>query len=96
MFLRTARLRILHPPAHLPGADAGGRFRCEQDSRTSSRGWKTTESKLRHQPGLNQIYETPEIPLDFQTSKGPAGSDIYSTGLQDPEVDAAVEATKSM
>jgi len=45
---------------------------------------------------LNQIYETPENPLDFQHSKGPAGSDIYSNGLQDPEVDAAIEATKSI
>jgi ABC-type oligopeptide transport system substrate-binding subunit len=45
---------------------------------------------------LNQVYETPEIPLDFQHSKGPAGSDIYSNGLQDPEVDAAIEATKSI
>jgi peptide/nickel transport system substrate-binding protein len=45
---------------------------------------------------LNQIYETPENPLDFQHSKGPAGSDIYCNGLQDPEVDAAIEATKSI
>ena len=45
---------------------------------------------------LNQIYETPEIPLDFQHSKGPAGSDIYSTGLQDPDVDAAIEASKEI
>jgi ABC-type oligopeptide transport system substrate-binding subunit len=45
---------------------------------------------------LNQIYETAEIPLDFQHSKGPAGSDIYATGLQDPEIDAIIDATKSI
>jgi peptide/nickel transport system substrate-binding protein len=45
---------------------------------------------------LNQIYETPENPLDFQHSHGPAGSDIYSNGLQDAEIDAAIEATKSL
>jgi peptide/nickel transport system substrate-binding protein len=45
---------------------------------------------------LNQIYETAEIPLDFQHSKGPAGSDIYAGGLQDPEIDAAIDATKSI
>jgi peptide/nickel transport system substrate-binding protein len=45
---------------------------------------------------LNQIYETAEIPLDFQHSKGPAGSSIYATGLQDPEIDAIIDATKSI
>jgi peptide/nickel transport system substrate-binding protein len=45
-------------------------------------------------PGLE--YETPEFPLDFQTSKGPAGSGIFANGLEDPEVDEAVEATKSI
>ena len=45
---------------------------------------------------LNQIYETPEIPIDFQHSDGPAGSGIYATGLQDPEVDAAIKASKEI
>ena len=43
---------------------------------------------------LNQIYETAEIPLDFQHSKGPAGSEIYATGVQDPAIDAIIDATK--
>ena len=43
-------------------------------------------------PGLE--YETPEFPLDFQHSDGPGGSGIFSKGLQDPEVDAAIERTK--
>ena len=45
---------------------------------------------------LNQIYETAEIPLDFQHSRGPAGSDIYATGLRDPVIDAEIDATKSI
>lgn len=45
---------------------------------------------------LNQVYETPEIPLDFQHSKGPAGDEIYSTGLQDPAIDAAIDAAKTL
>lgn len=45
---------------------------------------------------LNQIYETAEIPLDFSLSIGPAGSDIYTEGMQDPEVDAAIDGTKQI
>ena len=44
----------------------------------------------------NLAYETPEFPLDFQHSNGPAGSGIFSNGLQDPEVDAEIEATKEI
>jgi ABC-type transport system substrate-binding protein len=51
---------------------------------------KTYDASL----SLNQIYETAEIPLDFQHSKGPAGSNIYATGVQDPAIDAAIDATK--
>jgi peptide/nickel transport system substrate-binding protein len=45
---------------------------------------------------LNQVYETPEIPLDFQHSKGPAGDEIFSSGIGDPEIDAAIEAAKTI
>ncbi|MCH7511050.1 MAG: ABC transporter substrate-binding protein [Chloroflexi bacterium] len=45
---------------------------------------------------VNQTYETAEIPLDWQHSKGPAGSGIYANGLQDTEVDAAIEASKTV
>ena len=45
---------------------------------------------------LNQIYETAEIPLDFQHSLGPAGSSVFATGLRDPVIDAAIDATKSI
>ena len=43
---------------------------------------------------LNQVYETPEVPLDFHHSRGPAGAETFATGIQDAEVDAAIEAAK--
>lgn len=45
---------------------------------------------------LNQIYETAEIPLDFEHSKGPAGANIYATGMADPDLDAQIDATKKI
>jgi peptide/nickel transport system substrate-binding protein len=40
---------------------------------------------------LNQIYETPEIPLGIHTSSGPFGDGTYLRGLGDPEIERAVE-----
>jgi ABC-type transport system substrate-binding protein len=40
---------------------------------------------------LNQIYETPEIPLAIHTSNGPFGDGTYLRGLGDPEIEAAVQ-----
>ena len=45
---------------------------------------------------LNQIYETPETPLDFQHSNGPAGDGLFSHGLQDEAIDAAIDAAKAV
>ena len=45
---------------------------------------------------INQIYDTPEIPLGFQHSVGPAGDNTFSNGLQDAEIDAAIEAAKAV
>jgi peptide/nickel transport system substrate-binding protein len=70
-------------------------FKVNQDVRDLG-GWLTEYRNKNYECSLalNQIYETAEIPLDFQHSKGPAGSDIYATGLQDPEIDAAIDGTK--
>ena len=38
---------------------------------------------------LNQVYETPELPLLFHTSNGPFGDHTYIQGIGDPEIDAA-------
>ncbi len=39
---------------------------------------------------LNQIYETPELPLAFHTTGGPFGDKSYIQGIGDAEIDAAV------
>lgn len=39
---------------------------------------------------LNQIYETPELPLLFHTTGGPFSDRTYIQGLGDAEIDAAV------
>ena len=44
----------------------------------------------------NLAYETPEFPLDFQHSNGPFGNGELSIGLNDPEIDAAIDATKEI
>jgi peptide/nickel transport system substrate-binding protein len=43
---------------------------------------------------LNQIYETPEIPLGFHTTGGPLGDGSYVQGLGDPEIEAAVKKSR--
>jgi ABC-type transport system substrate-binding protein len=83
-----------HLPIFLQQMQEGG-FNINQDPRDLG-GWLASyrEKDYDASLSLNQIYETAEIPLDFQHSKGPAGSDIYATGLQDPELDAMIDATK--
>lgn len=46
---------------------------------------------------LNQIYETPEVPLDFHSSKGPTGDGNFAIGIGKlyPEIDAAITNSKS-
>ena len=43
---------------------------------------------------LNQVYETPEVPLDFHSKGGPLTDRSYNVGLNLPEIDAAIENTK--
>lgn len=60
--------------------------------------WIENMTKKNYDASLhpNLAAETPEFPLDFHHSQGPAASGIYSNGLQDAEVDAAIEATKEL
>ncbi|MCH8064296.1 MAG: hypothetical protein IIC90_00520 [Chloroflexi bacterium] len=46
---------------------------------------------------LNQIYETPEIPLDFHAAAGPQGDRNFAVGIGGiyPEVEEAIQASKS-
>ena len=45
---------------------------------------------------LNQIYETPEIPLDFHAAHGPVGGDQYAIGIGAlfPEIEQAIQDSK--
>ena len=43
---------------------------------------------------LNQVYETPEVPLDFHSKGGPLTDRSYVVGLNVPEIDAAIENSK--
>ena len=45
---------------------------------------------------INQIYDTPETPLRFQHSAGPAGDNLFSNGLQDAEIDAAIDSANAV
>ncbi|MGB2695528.1 MAG: ABC transporter substrate-binding protein, partial [Dehalococcoidia bacterium] len=85
-----------HLPVWLEQMKAAG-FDVQQDAQDFGT-WLDNYTNKNYDASLalNQVYETPEIPLDFQHSKGPAGSNIYSNGLEDPEVDAAIEATKKI
>jgi peptide/nickel transport system substrate-binding protein len=55
--------------------------------------WVETLQKLDYTAtlNLNQIYETPEIPLDIHTESGPFGDGTYLRGLGDPDIERAVE-----
>ncbi len=45
---------------------------------------------------LNQVYESPETPLNFHHSGGPAGDSIYSSGLGDASIDAEIDRVKTI
>jgi peptide/nickel transport system substrate-binding protein len=85
-----------HLPIFLVQMEEAG-FKVNQDPQESAT-WLTnyTDKNYEASLALNQVYETPENPLDFQHSKGPAGNEIYSNGLLDPEVDLAIDATKEI
>jgi peptide/nickel transport system substrate-binding protein len=85
-----------HLPIFLEQMEAAG-FQVEQDAQDFGT-WLDNYRDKNYDASLalNQVYETPEIVIGFQHSKGPAGSEIYSNGLQDPEVDAAIDRTKEI
>ncbi len=45
---------------------------------------------------LNQVYESPEIPLAFHHSTGPGGANIYSSGLGDSAIDAEIDRARTI
>jgi ABC-type transport system substrate-binding protein len=103
----TVKVKIVYPISdiefhdkHLPiflqqFRDAG--FDIQEDPKDFT-GWlgDYTDFKYDCSLSLNQIYETPEIVLDWQHSRGPAGDDHFmkGVGLIHPEVDDAIIASK--
>ena len=85
-----------HLPIFLEQMSAAG-FNVTQDAQDFGT-WldNYTEKNYDISLALNQVYETPEVPIDFQHSAGPAGDNIFASGLKDPEVDAAIEAAKTI
>lgn len=86
---------ILEHSAHLPifleQMKAAG-IEVEQDPQDFG-AWISNYQGLNYDCSLalNQIYETPELPLKFHTTRGPFGDDSYIKGIGDPEIDAAVD-----
>jgi ABC-type transport system substrate-binding protein len=56
--------------------------------------WVTNLRAINYQCtlNLNQIYETPEVPLAIHTKNGPFGDGTYLRGMDDAEIQAAVDA----
>jgi peptide/nickel transport system substrate-binding protein len=85
-----------HLPIFLQQIRAAG-FDVQEDPKDFT-GWlgDYTDVKYDASLSLNQIYETPEIVLDWQHSKGPAGDDHFmkGVGLIHPEVDDAIINSK--
>jgi ABC-type transport system substrate-binding protein len=44
---------------------------------------------------LNQSYETPEVPIDFQAAGGPLSDRSFAIGAGDPAVEEAIAKTKA-
>ena len=104
----TINIKVMFPASspieehdkHLPiwlvqMADAG--FVVEQDAQDFVT-WldNYTQKNYDASLSLNQVYESPEVPLDFQHSKGPAGNDIYTNGVGIDAIDARIDAYKEI
>ncbi len=103
----SVKVKIVYPISdiefhnkHLPiflqqMRDAG--FDIQEDPKDFT-GWlgDYTDVKYDASLSLNQIYETPEIALDYQYSKGPAGDGHFHRGVGQlhPEVDDAIMNSK--
>ena len=101
------KLKVVYPiteiqelDSHVPiflkqMSDAG--FDVEEDAKDIG-GWidAYTNKNYSMSLALNQIYESPETPLNFHHSNGPLGVGLYATGLQDPAIDAEIDAVKTI
>ncbi len=82
-----------HLPIFLKQMEAGG-IEIEQDPQDFGT-WYTNYQTLNYTSSLslNQSYETPEVPLDFHSIQGPLERQ-FIIGLNDPEIQAAIDKTK--
>jgi peptide/nickel transport system substrate-binding protein len=80
-----------HLPIFLEQMRAAG-IEIEQDGQDFG-AWIDNYHAIKYDSSLalNQIYETPELPLTFHTTGGPFGDHSYVQGIGDAEIDAAVD-----
>jgi peptide/nickel transport system substrate-binding protein len=86
-----------HLPIWLEQMSAAG-FQVDEDPQEFTN-WLQNYTDVNYDASfsLNQIYETPEAPLDFHHSQGPTSDGNFAIGVGElyPEVDEAIEASKS-
>jgi len=77
-------------------ADAG--FNITEDAQDFTT-WLANYTAVEYDASLslNQVYETPEVPLDFHAAQGPQGDGNFAIGIGSlyPEVEEAIQATKA-
>ncbi|MBF6600478.1 MAG: ABC transporter substrate-binding protein [Dehalococcoidia bacterium] len=88
----------LHLPIWLSQMQNAG-FNIKKDPQAFAT-WLTnyTNKKYDASLALNQVYETAEFEMDFESKEGPAGSNIYSNGLGaiDPAIEKAIIDSKAI
>jgi len=86
-----------HLPIFLEQMNAAG-FRIEEEALIFTE-WLTRYTSVDYDASLslNQIYETPEINLDFHQAEGPTSDGNFALGVGTlyPEVDEAIKTSKS-
>ena len=85
-----------HLPIFLEQMTAAG-FEVEQDPQDFGT-WLDNYREKNYDVSLspNQVYENPETPLNFHHSAGPAGDNIFASGLADPTIDAEIDRVKTI
>lgn len=86
-----------HLPIWLTQMRAAG-FEIEEDGQEFTN-WLNNYQNVNYDASLslNQIYETPEVNLDFHQAQGPTSDGNYAIGIGQlfPEIDEAIAASKS-
>jgi peptide/nickel transport system substrate-binding protein len=87
-----------HLPIWLEQMNAAG-FQVQEDALEFGV-WLTTYQNVDYDASLslNQVYETPEVNLDFHSSEGPTSNGNFAIGVGElyPEIDTAIEESKGI